>query len=418
MKRYDTIVIGGGSSGMAAALRCAEKNQKVLLMERCDRVGKKILVTGNGKCNLTNERQSMECYRSEGKACAKRILDAFDFNDTMDWFQKLGIYTRQKNGYVYPYNEQAAGVREAFCLALESRSNIDIKTETAACALSKTRRGFLVEAEERGKRISCACRSVIVATGGLAGIRLGCEGDGYRFAAAFGHSVKTPLPSLTALKSSAPFLKKVSGVRSQGKITLKIDHKKAAEETGELQWTDYGISGVAVFQVSRFAVRAIEEQKTVELLVDFMPEKKKGEVEDLLKNMAAFCGYKTSKEFLESLVAAKLAPVLLREAKLAPECLVSRWTAKEVRRLSCCLKAFSLRINGYAGYEKAQVTQGGISLGELTSRLESRLVPGLFFSGEVLDVDGICGGYNLQWAFSSGCVAGRAALERNRQETS
>ncbi|MCD8020241.1 MAG: aminoacetone oxidase family FAD-binding enzyme [Clostridiales bacterium] len=481
MKTYHTIIIGAGSSGIAAAMACAKGGQRVLLIDRCDQIGKKILVTGNGKCNLTNLRQCPECYRGEAPAQIGSIFSAFGLEETMQLFRQAGILTREKNGYVYPYNEQAACVREAFESVLLSKSNLKIMTDTSVEKIKRQKDIFIVgikhychqvgtgmhrkkqgmpiaeryekkqdyvikkgyEKEQRlvngkgcnrGKSFSynggvengqnptetkeyITCQSLIIATGGLAGPRLGCDGSGYDFAREMGHHIIKPLPSLTALKSSAPFLKKVSGVRNQARITLFVDGANVAEERGELQWTDYGISGVAVFQVSRYAVLALEEKQSVRLVIDFMPEYEKNVLEHLLDDSRNRCSYKTGQAFLNGYVAAKLSPVLLREARIVPDVVVSQWSQNELQAIVRVMKGFVLKINGYVGYENPHVTQGGVDLNELTDTLESCLCPGLFFAGEVVDVDGICGGYNLQWAFSSGSVAGESAFRRNERKT-
>lgn len=429
MKKYDTIIAGGGPSGMTAALCCAKEGQRVLLVDRCDRIGKKILVTGNGRCNMTNLRQEPDCYRSETPELVEQVLASFGLSDAMKMFQKLGICTRDKNGYIYPYNEQAASVREAFESALLARKSLDILTETSVTGMENTKEGFVVDTEHAGdkpsrqqdnqisrhKKQRFYCRSLIIATGGFAGVKLGCDGSGYEMAGKLGHHIIKPLPALTALRSSAPFMKKLSGVRNQAVLTLLVEEQECAREQGELQWTDYGVSGVAVFQLSRFAILALEEGKRVRLSLDFLPEKAEEETVELLRELSHCCGYKTGTELLDGILPAKLTPVLLREAAVDEKKKASRWDEKEIRRLASALKAFSLRISGHVGYEKAQVTQGGVDLRELTGQLESVICPGLFFAGEVLDVDGTCGGYNLQWAFSSGSVAGKAAYERNRR---
>lgn len=431
MKSYDTIIVGGGPSGMTAALWCARGGQRALLLDRCDRIGKKILVTGNGKCNLTNMRQQPESYRGETPEKIAAVLSAFDMEDTMEFFRRLGILTRNKDGYVYPYNEQAAAVRAAFESAVCSCPWLDVLTEISVTGVRKTAEGFLVSAESfltekrQGKdrsgqvintvRRQFVCRSLIIASGGMAGNKLGCDGSGYPLAKALGHHIIKPLPALTALKSSAPFLKKLSGVRNQAGINLLVDHKEVCREMGELQWTDYGISGVAIFQISRFAILALEEKKDVRLLLDFMPEYSEREVSGLLQACQKSCAYKNYKELLCGILPAKLVPVILREASLEPDRPAIEATEKVFQHLAAVIKAFPLRISGYKGYEKAQVTRGGIDMTELSEKLESRICPGLFFAGEVLDVDGTCGGYNLQWAFSSGSVAGKAAWERNQR---
>ena len=437
MKKYDTIIVGGGPSGTTAALQCARGGQRVLLMDRCDRIGKKILVTGNGKCNLTNFRQSPDCYRSETPEAAAAVLSAFGQEDAMELFRSLGILTRDRDGYVYPYNEQAASVRAAFESAVLNRDGLEVLTETTVTGIRRIKDGFQVSAEaySAGKKGNAPgrqffCRSLLIATGGLAGVKLGCDGSGYGWAKALGHHIIPPLPALTALKSSAPFLKKLSGVRNQAAITLQVDGRKVCRERGELQWTDYGISGVAIFQISRFAILALEEGKAVQLSLDFMPEYSVGEVESLLHSGLEACPYKSFEELLGGILPAKLVPVVLREASRQAKTQplsggASSAGAIQIRhggafdsdfqRLAAVIKGFSLRISGYMGYEKAQVTRGGVDMTEVTENLESRICPGLFFAGEVLDVDGTCGGYNLQWAFSSGSVAGEAAWNRNRR---
>lgn len=443
MKVYDTIIVGGGPSGMTAALWCAREGQRVLLLDRCDRIGKKILVTGNGKCNLTNMYQQPECYRGESPSSIASILSSFDLKDTFALFSDLGLCTREKNGYIYPYNEQATAVREAFEKYLRSRKDLTIMTEMSVTQIQKEQDGFMVctesamaagskasshrpdyqvkddsrrKKQKTKKRIasrSFGCRSLIIACGGLAGVKLGCDGSGYRLAKALGHHVIPPFPALTALKSSAPFLKKLSGVRNQAGIHLLVNKKEMCWEQGELQWTDYGISGVAIFQISRFAILALEEKKEVQLLLDFMPEYSKQEVTKMLHAYQKNCEYKNLNEMLCGILPLKLVPVILKEASLEPDHLAVGVSEEVLQHLAAVIKQFPLRINGYMGYEKAQVTQGGIDMMELTEKLESCICPGLFFAGEILDVDGICGGYNLQWAFSSGSVAGKAAWERN-----
>lgn len=415
MAEYDTIIAGGGPAGMTAALSCARKGQRVLLIDRGERVGKKILVTGNGKCNLTNLRQSPECYRGENPERICGVLSAFGQQDAMELFHEIGICTREKNGYVYPYNEQAAAVRDAFEYALRSHKNVEIMTESAVRGVQKDAQGFTVSVEQNTgtKAKKQICKSLIIATGGLAGVKLGCDGDGYTLAKAMGHHIIAPYPALTALKSSAPFLKKINGVRNQAAVTLLVDGRKVCEEKGELQWTAYGISGVAIFQISRYAVVALEEKKPVSLSLDFMPEYTDRETKEALLSCCKTCPYKTFAQLLGGFLPAKLVPVVLREASIEPEKKVKGAAAGQIEQLTAAIKAFRLRITGYMGYEKAQVTRGGVDLREVSDALESAYCEGLFFAGEVLDVDGTCGGYNLQWAFSSGSVAGRAAWKRN-----
>ena len=427
---WDTIIIGAGAAGMTAALACGKENQKVLLLDRQNQMGRKILVTGNGKCNLTNFAQKPEYYRSDCPEKAHKVLSVFGQKEAMELFQSLGIYTKDKNGYVYPYSEQAASVRDAFETEIVSNPSITFVPFSEVYTVQKKEELFIVKVREQseqstgklsnGEKIEKVyrCRTLLITTGGFAGPKFGCDGSGYAFAKEFGHEIVKPLPALTALKSSAPFLKKVSGVRNQAEITLEIDGKPVKKETGELQWTDYGISGVAIFQLSRFAITALEEKKKVALYFDFMPELSLDEKLRLFLTLAQNHKKREVLSFVKGLFPSKLCPVILREAGLKEESLVETLKEEEWDALVMAVSHFSLRINGYMGYEKAQVTRGGISLAELTDDLESDFQPGLFFAGEVADVDGTCGGYNLQWAFSSGTVAGRAIFKRNRKHFS
>lgn len=418
---WDTIIVGAGAAGMAAAIASAKREQTILLLDRQNQMGRKILVTGNGKCNLTNFAQKAGYYRSNCSERVQRVLSVFGQKEAMGLFQSLGIYTKDKKGYVYPYSEQATSVREAFETEILADPYITFIPFSEVYDVQKKGDLFCVKVREQseqgaydGERMYY-CRSVLITTGGLAGPKFGCDGSGYTFARIFGHEIIKPLPALTALKSSAPFLKKVSGVRNQAAITLEIDGKFVKRETGELQWTDYGISGVAIFQLSRFAVTALEEKKEVVLYFDFMPELSSKEKLQQLLQLARNHEDRELLSLVKGLFPVKLCPVILREAGLNESILIGRLQEQDWETIVTVISHFPLRINGYMGFEKAQVTRGGVSLSELTDDLESNIQPGLFFAGEVTDVDGTCGGYNLQWAFSSGTVAGRAILKRNQK---
>lgn len=412
MKQYDIIIIGAGPAGMSAAYAAAKENLRILLLEKADKIGKKILVTGNGRCNLTNEVQKADCYRSDYGERVQTVLSSFSYEDTQDFFRHLGILTRNKNGYIYPYNEQAASVREAFEVKLSREEKITIQTGCQVQGIDFSKRGYLVYTDED----SYGAKALIVATGGYAGPSIGCDGSGFRFARGMGHEIVKPFPALTPLKSAAPFLKKVSGVRNQARIHLLIDGVEERVEEGELQWTDYGISGVAIFQLSRYAILALEKGRKVALSLDFIPDWQEETLFELMTSFQENCFYKNMKEMLSGFLPAKLVPVVLREARMEEKIMLAEVNHKEMEILCHTMKHFLLRINGYVGYEKAQVTRGGVSLMELTDQMESIYQPGLYFAGEVTDVDGTCGGYNLQWAFSSGNIAGQAAANKVKSQ--
>ena len=243
---WDTIIVGAGAAGMTAALACGKEKQKVLLLDRQNQMGRKILVTGNGKCNLTNFAQKLKYYRSDCPEKVQNVLSVFGQKEAMELFQSLGIYTKDKNGYVYPYSEQAASVREAFETEILSNPSITFVPFSEVYNVQKKEDVFLIKAKEplgqseqstgkqgNGEKIEKVyrCQSLLITTGGFAGPKFGCDGSGYAFAKVFGHEIIKPLPALTALKSSAPFLKKVSGVRNQAEITLEIDGEPVKKET-------------------------------------------------------------------------------------------------------------------------------------------------------------------------------------------
>ncbi len=415
---YDVIVIGAGPAGMTAALRLAAQKRRVLLLDKNDMVGRKILSTGNGRCNLTNLSQKPECYRSEFSERAWQIVKEYDVGKTLAYLKTLGIYIKDKEGYVYPYNEQAAAVREAFEAALFSYEEIEICTKTSAAKIGRLtgEKGRMRYRVEAGSEIFFS-RYLLIAAGGLAAPKLGGTKDGYDFAAKAGHKTIKPLPALTPLKSGAPFLKKLSGVRNQAIVSLMADGEVAAKERGELQWTDYGISGVAVFSLSRYGITALEEGKKVTLEMDFVPDYSEEELFSMMNWEKENCPYMTAQHLIRGLLPGKLCPVVLKEAKIDVFCKASSCDEAKLKRLIKSMKQFSLRIQGYVGYEKAQVTRGGVSLKELTKGLESKFWPGLYFAGEVADVDGTCGGYNLQWAFSSGMAAADDIDRKEREES-
>ncbi len=408
-KAESIIIIGAGPAGMTAAILCARAGKSVLLLEKNAQLGKKILSTGNGKCNLTNLSQKKADYRSEHPDFAWDAYQKFSAHQTLEFFESLGVYTREKNGYVYPYNEQATTVREALEEAIIANPLIKVQTECTINALSYSNKKESYQVITDGGVYSSD--TILLSVGGSAAPKLGSVGNGYSFAKVFGHHIIKPLPSLCALKSSAPFLKKLAGVRNQAKITLLIDGEKAAKEQGELQWTDYGISGVAIFQLSRYAAVALDQKKKVSLSLDLFPALIQEKLEEQMIKFKEMTPYKSSLQFLHGFLPAKLCPVILREARIEENQEAGQMSDEEIHSLAKAVKQFSLRISGTLGFDKAQTTRGGVDVSEVTEDMESKICPGLFFAGEILDVDGTCGGYNLQWAFTSGTLAAKGIIK-------
>lgn len=400
----NVVVIGGGASGLMAAI-CAARNQcKVTIIEQKDKLGKKILATGNGKCNYTNYYQAVECYRGQDCENAWKVLQKFSVDQTIDFFKQLGIYPKDRSGYVYPNSGQAASVLDVLLLEAK-RLKIQMVSSTKVTGIKKQKNQFQILTDQK----TFQADHVILTTGGCASSKLGSDGSGYPIAKSLGHSVVKPLPALVQLKSNAKYLKTVSGVRTEAAVSVLADGKKIAQEQGEILFANYGISGIPVMQVSRFAATALDERKKTELSIDFMPEMTHQQFMDEVEQRIHNGRGRTAEELFIGLFNHKLTYILLKECGIDPEQPSGKIRMDAWKKFANLVKNFKMNITDTNGFENAQTCTGGIPLSEVNlDTLESKKTKGLYFAGELLDVDGTCGGYNLQWAWSSGYVAGSA----------
>lgn len=390
------VIIGGGASGMMAAIQAARTGAAVTLLEHNEKPGKKILATGNGRCNLTNLVQEPSRYRSSQPDFPWKIITQYPLEDTLAFFSELGIYTKDRNGWVYPYSDQAAGVAQV--LELEARhQKVKIKTTEEVTDIFREDGQYLVKTATW----QYPCDSVIISCGSSASNVEGSSTTGYELAEKLGHTVVKPLPSLCGIRGKDNYYAKWAGSRMDGRITLEIEGETVGEEQGEILFTEYGISGIGVFQLSRYAVRGTDEGKIATYHLDLMPQLTKEELVKLLLDRQQVGSYKNPQELLIGLLPRKMIDVLVKKT-YEPEKIAER------------LKDWQVPVKGAYALRQAQICSGGVDPRELTDQLESRLHPGIYFTGEVIDVDGPCGGYNLQWAWSSGAVAGRAAAEEGR----
>lgn len=399
----EVIIIGGGASGLMAAIMAAREGYKVTILEHKDKLGKKILATGNGKCNYTNLVQEQECYRSEDNSFPFQILSCFDVSKTIDFFLDLGIYPKDKKGYLYPYSEQATSVLSVLEMEIK-RLKVKVCLSTHVDKIHKNKSKFLIESNT-GKY---EADKVILATGGCASSNLGSDGSGYGLAKAFGHKIIKPLPALVQLVSDEKYFKTLAGVRCNASVQLYGNKKLLGEETGEILMANYGVSGIPILQLSRYAARAIDRKERVHLLIDFLPELSRDKTKELLKNRTIMNGHKNIEEMLVGLFNNKLAYVLLLQGNIPVSKSCGQLNEKDIDVLTTLIKSFSVPITKTQSFEQAQVSSGGVDTREINPKtLESTIVKGLYFTGELIDVDGTCGGYNLQWAWSSGVVAAR-----------
>lgn len=391
-------VIGAGAAGMAAAVRAAE-NHDVAILEGNDKCGKKLLLTGNGKCNYWNDGISSDKYSTDDADGLSRILGRK--GDALMFLEKAGLYPKIKNGYYYPCSNQAASVAEIFKRRINGKK-IRLETGFKVQRAIRTKNGFRIISAD-GKAMEC--EKLIIAAGSRAYPKTGSDGSGYALAKSLGHTVNEPLPALTALTSRGRFLKEWEKIRCDARVSLFVDGELKKQEEGELQLTSSGISGICTFNVSGTAARALSLGKSVRAEVNFMPWLEN--VYGWFCERCAFMNSPTLEEALESVFNYKLMFVLLKEAGVDRNAKWETLSEKQKRALCRTIERFGLEITGTDSFERAQVCTGGVPLGEIDcSVMKSKLTENLYFAGEILDADGICGGYNLAFAFISGYLAG------------
>ena len=398
-------VIGGGAAGMMAAITAAREGVKVTILEHKDRIGKKILSTGNGRCNFTNTYQTPACYRSDNRDFAWNIIQKFNVEKTISFFKELGIYPKDRNGYLYPYSDQAAAILEVLQIEI-AKLDICVMTEINVLDIQPVKRGIRVTTDKKTITVD----SVILACGSKAAPVTGSDGSGYQLAKLLGHRIVPVLPALVQLRCAEKFYKSISGVRVQGTVEIYADDISLASDTGEIQLTNYGISGIPVFQVSRYAAKAIYQKQSVTAVLNFMPDMNKDEILSFLQERITLCPHKTLDEFFTGIFPKKLCELWIRLSRLPKEMRVSDLSGEQLEKLVLLIQHLRTHITETNAFEQAQICCGGVDTTEINpDTLESNYVPGIYFAGELLDVDGICGGYNLQWAWSSGFVAGKEA---------
>lgn len=395
-------IIGAGASGMAAALAAAEnEHAQVILMERQVRVGRKLSATGNGRCNLTNLHADHQSYHGEDASFAASALMRYNVQDTLNWFHSLGLYTvAEESGRVYPYSDQANSVVDVLRFALE-KPNIQLLAGFEVKKAKNVEGGFRVESADE----VVFCDKLIVACGGLAGTKLGGSMSGYQLLRDFGHKCTRLRPTLVQLKSAWSGCASLKGVRANCHVQILHDGNLHSESRGELQFTDYGLSGPVVFEVSRDACQGRGRWSAK---LDFLPN-----MEETVLRTELVRRKNTNwnaEELLTGILHNRLGRILTQSAGIKGTWKIADLNDVEIDAVCAAVKNFEAQLTETMGMDAAQVTAGGVLTSQFDpDTMESRLVPGLYACGEVLDIDGDCGGYNLQWAWSSGRVAGAHA---------
>jgi len=404
-EKINVLVIGGGASGMMAAIAAARKGSTVTLLERNPRIGKKILATGNGRCNFTNVNADISCYEGHNRSFAYSALAGFTVQETLDFFEKLGIVAKvEEQGKVFPFSDQASSVLDVLMYELKE-TGVKIVCDAYVKSVAKKNNVFTVKLEN-GTEFSGD--NVILAAGGKAMPSSGSDGNAYELVERLGHSLTPIFPALVQLKLEGTFFKQIDGVKLVGTAEILHNHKTIAQDSGDILFGNYGVSGPPILQLSRKAGGLLQQNKEVTLKINILDKLTKEELKKHLTERFQNSPQKTLEFSLVGLINKRLIPVLLKEAGFKDlKCLVCNISAKDQEKILNILQDWRFVIQGTKSWPSAQVTAGGIATDEINpNTMESTLVKGLYFAGEIVDIDGLCGGFNLQWAWSSGFVAG------------
>jgi hypothetical protein len=402
------IVAGGGAAGMMAAISARRLGADVTILERNPRVGKKILATGNGRCNFTNINADITCYHGNNPKFAYTALSHFSPDDTVSFFEKIGIEHKVEDwGKVFPMSDQASSMLDVLLYEL-NELGVNIVCDAPVKNITRKKDKFIIELENgqvyRGDRL-------IIATGGKAMPSSGSDGQGYDLATMLGHTIIDIFPALVQLKLEGSFFKQIEGVKFVGTAEIIHNNKSVAKDRGDILFANYGVSGPPILQISRKAGEILKEGQEAHLKILIMDMMSKEELRKLI-NKRFLIGSKKPVDFsLVGLINKRLIPVVLAEAGINEiKRPVGSLSAKEREWIIAILTDWRFKIKGTKSWPSAQITAGGVDTNGIDQNtMESKLVPGLFFAGEIIDIDGLCGGFNLQWAWSSGFMAGQSA---------
>ena len=398
------LVVGGGAAGMMAAIVAKRNGAEVVVLERNNRVGKKILATGNGRCNYTNVNLNIDNFHGKNPKFAYGSISKFSVEDTMNFFEKLGITPAiEDQGKVFPLSFQSSSILDVLRFELEDLG-IEVLTDSFVSDIRKEDNFILTL--NNGKKIYGD--KVILATGGNAAPNTGSDGYGYKLANSLGHTIIDVFPGLVQLKLEGDIFKQVDGVKVLGKASLYRDGELIKEDTGDILFTNYGISGPPILQLSRTALEYLNSGDKVELGVSIIHTKTPEELYDYLKYRFSFMPKKTIEIGLIGFINKRLILPILKTINIDKDKQIAHLSNEEIRLMSNILTEWRFNIIGSKSFKDAQVTAGGINTDEINpATMESKLVEGLFFAGEIVDIDGDCGGFNLQWAWSSGYISGK-----------
>lgn len=410
---HDLIIVGGGASGLMSAIVAKDFGLDVAIIESTDRIGKKILVTGNGRCNISNKNIIYPYlnFHSKNNNFFQEALNSFSVKDTESMFLSLGLpIIELENGKMYPKSLQASSVVDIFRMAIEDK-NIPLYANCQINSINK-KKNFILHTNNSDYE-SFSCSKLILSCGGKSASKTGSDGSGYKLGKSLGHSIIDPLPGIVQLKLDYPYLKALSGIKFDGSASILINDELIRTDTGEILFTDYGISGPPILQLSSYASKALYDNSKVTIRVDMFPSERKEDLENFFSSHFSIFSYREISYALIGIINKKLISTILKDIGINDihlPCSNVDW--KYISKLINKFKKWDFNCIDTNGFSNAQVTVGGINTNEVNNlTLESKLVKNLYFCGEILDVHGDCGGYNLQWAWSSGYLAAKSAAK-------
>lgn len=400
----DIAIIGAGASGLVAAIQASRAGAKVSVFEKNAKIGKKILATGNGRCNITNKTISVENFHGKNPSFVKTALNTFDTNRCKTFFSELGIeMVEGAKGRLYPSSLQSSSVVELLIFEAQ-RLGVKFFCNSEVKEIEKQDNFFTLHVEEKRLLV----KRVLIATGGLAMPNLGSCDSGYVFAQRYGHALVKPHPSLTQLLTKET-LKDVSGIKVQGAVALYVDKKLVQEAFGDILFTNYGLSGSAILDISSATCKNLLQNREVTLKLDLLPHYTKEQLKSFLKKRLQFSSGKSIQMWLNGFINSKLATFISQKITIKN---ADDLSMKDIGKLAFLLKEFSVHVEDTKGFKSAEVTAGGVDTKDINpATMESKLQKNLYFSGEVIDIDGDCGGYNLHWAWASGYLAGKSMVK-------
>lgn len=407
---HETIIIGGGASGLMAAITAKNLGKDIAIIEGTSRIGNKILTTGNGRCNISNKniKPPYNTYFSNNTGFFTHCLDNCSVNDMTNYFLSLGLpITELERGKLYPKSLQASSVVDLLKMNLEE-SNVPIYTDCKVKNIIKNKK-FKIETNNEEMPVF-SCNKLILACGGKSAPRTGSDGSAYKLAENLGHTIIKPLPGIVQLKLNYPHLKALSGIKFNANVEIYVNDKFIRKDYGEVLFTDYGISGPPILQLSAIASRALDKRKKVQLKIDMMPHESFEDIDNFIQGHLAVFSHRSISNSLIGVINKKLIPTLLKDIGLTNihiPCYEMEWKYKAL--LSQRLKEWTFDCIDTNGFNSAQLTTGGVDTKDIDNiNLESKIVKNLYFTGEIMDVNGDCGGFNLHWAWCSGFLVGNS----------